>query len=73
MVLLVISDRLISLGYVFKAFDCASNEPVAIKRSQKVGNKVSREYEILEALKGKANVIQMLNFFYTTDAKQRLI
>lgn len=60
-------------GYVFKAHDCATNQPVAIKRSQKVGNKVSREYEVLTALKGKPNVIQLLNFFYSLDSKNRLI
>ena len=73
MALLVNLLSLQSIGYVFKAIDCASNQLVAIKRSQKVGNRVSREFEILDALKGKENVIQMLNFFYTTDSKHRLI
>ncbi len=53
MVLLVLFSFSMYLGYVFKAIDCASNEPVAIKRSQKVGSRVSREYEILDALRGK--------------------
>jgi hypothetical protein len=48
---------LTNIGYVFKAFDTVNGLPVAIKRSQKVGNKVSREYEVLQALKGKPNVI----------------
>jgi hypothetical protein len=52
------SPSLISfLGYVFKAVESATGTPVAIKRSQKVGNKVSREFEVLTALKGKPNVI----------------
>lgn len=63
----------LNLGHVFKAIDDHTKQPVAIKRSQKVGNKVSREYEILSALNGKPNVIRLLNFFYTVDSKQRLI
>lgn len=46
-----------AFGYVFKAIDCSNEQPVAIKRSQKVGNKVSREFEVLAALKDKPNVI----------------
>jgi len=42
---------------VFKAVNSETGEPVAIKRSQKVGTKISREYEVLSALKGKPNVI----------------
>ncbi len=56
---------LISLGFVFKAYDSVTKVPVAIKRSQKIGNKVSREYEVLSALKGKPNVIQLVDFFYS--------
>ena len=53
----LITNLLISIGFVFKAYDSETNIPVAIKRSQKVGNKVSREFEVLTALKGKPNVI----------------
>lgn len=38
-----------------------------------MGNKVSREYEVLAALRGKPNVIQLVDFFYSTDSKERLI
>eukprot|EP00347_Sterkiella_histriomuscorum_P004333 403360846 len=62
-----------AFGYVFLAIDDHTKQPVAIKRSQKVGNKVSREYEISIALRGKPNIVQMINFFYTVDSKQRLI
>jgi len=44
-------------GFVFKAVESATGIPVAIKRSQKVGNKVSREFEVLSELRGKPNVI----------------
>jgi serine/threonine protein kinase len=61
------------LGYVFEAIDQNTNQRVALKRTQKVGNIVSREYEVLNKLKGVPNVVQMLDFFYSTDAKARLI
>jgi len=62
-----------AFGYVFKAVDSATEVPVAIKRSQKVGSKVSREFEVLAALKGKPNVIQLVDFFYSLDSRERLI
>ena len=60
-------------GFVFKAVESATGIPVAIKRSQKVGNKVSREFEVLSELRGKPNVIQLVDFFYSLDTKERLI
>ena len=63
----------INIGYVFKATDQNTGLPVAIKRSQKVGNKLSRELEVLSALVGKPNIIQLVEFFYSLDSKQRLI
>lgn len=60
-------------GYVFKAIETATGKPVAIKRSQKVGNKVSREFEVLSAVRGKPNVIQLVDFFYSIDSKERLV
>lgn len=38
-----------------------------------MGDKVSREYEILKALVGAPNVIQLRNFFYTVDYNQRIV
>ncbi len=46
---------------------------VAIKRTQKAGNVVSREYEVMTLLKDAPNVIQLVEFFYSLDQKQRLI
>lgn len=53
--------------------DTITGHPVAIKRSQKVGNKVSREFEVLSELRGKPNLIQLVDFFYSLDSKDRLI
>lgn len=61
------------LGYVFEAIDTNRNCKVALKRTQKAGNIVSREYEVLSLLKGAPNVVQLLDFFYTVDARQRII
>jgi len=66
-------SSIILIGYVFKAVESSTGRPVAIKRSQKVGSKVSREFEVLSELKGKPNVIQLIDFFYSLDTKERLI
>ena len=55
------------LGYVFEALDLNRDCKVALKRTQKAGNIVSREYEVLSLLKGAPNVVQLLDFFYTVD------
>ena len=60
-------------GYVFEAIDQTSGKKVALKRTQKVGNKVSREFEVLSLVKGCSNVVQMLDFFYSVDEKKRII
>ena len=56
-----------AFGYVFEAYDFNRKCKVALKRTQKVGNIISREFEILDLLRGKENVIQMIDFFYTLD------
>lgn len=62
-----------TLGFVFEAYDNHRQCKVALKRTQKAGNIISREYEILQALKGVPNVVQLLDFFYTVDSKNRII
>ena len=57
------------LGYVFEAYDNNKKIKVALKRTQKAGSMVSREYEVLSLLKGAPNVIQMHEFFYSMDHK----
>ena len=56
-----------AFGYVFEAYDFNRKCKVALKRTQKVGTIVSREFEILDLLRGKENIIQMIDFFYTFD------
>jgi len=55
------------LGFVFEAFDENRDVKVAVKRTQKAGNIVSREYEVMTLLKGAPNVVQLLEFFYSLD------
>lgn len=45
------------LGFVFEAFDQNRDIKVAVKRTQKAGNIVSREYEVMTLLKGASNVV----------------
>ena len=54
-----------SFGYVFEALDQESNEIVAVKRTQKAGEYVSREYEVLNKLKDCKNVVRMLEIYYS--------
>lgn len=54
-----------SFGYVFEAIDLESNTTVAVKRTQKAGEFVSREYEVLNRLKGCKNVVKMLEIYYS--------
>lgn len=62
-----------AFGYVFKAYDENHDRYVAIKRSPKVGNKTSREMEVLLSMQGEENVIQLLDFFYSLDTNHRLV
>lgn len=62
-----------SAGYVFEALDKNSGELVAVKRTHKVGNVVSREYKMLKMLQGSPNVVQLVDLFYTKDGKGRLL
>ena len=44
---------------MFEAEDRLTSKKVALKRIEKVGNQLSREYEILHMIKGVPNVVQM--------------
>lgn len=61
-----------SFGYVFEAYDKNRQCKVALKRTTKAGDYVSREYEILELLKGCQNCIQVLDIFYTKNEEDKL-
>ena len=71
----IFSSRKIDFGsgYVFEAIDQTTGKKVALKRTQKVGNKVSREFEVLSLARGCPNVVQMTDFFYSIDEKKRII
>lgn len=56
-----------AFGYVVEAYDKKNDCRVAIKRTHKVGTKISREYKILSVLKGCPYTVQMLNTFYSIN------
>lgn len=47
-------------GYVFEAYDKTNKKKVALKRIEKVGTQLSREYEILFKIKDCENVVKIL-------------
>jgi len=50
---------------VFEAYDKEAQMVVAVKRTQKAGEFVSREYEVLKKLKDCRHVVQMLEIYYS--------
>jgi len=55
----------LTIGYVFEAYDRDSKQTVAVKRTQKAGEYVSREFEVLDKLKDCKNVVRMLDIYYS--------
>lgn len=55
------------LGYVFEAYDKTHKQIVAVKRTTKAGEYVSREYEVLDKLRECRNVIRMLDIYYSKN------
>lgn len=47
-------------GYVFEAIDKNTNKKVALKRIEKVGTQLSREYEILFEVKDCDHIVKIL-------------
>jgi len=62
-----------SFGYVFEAYDHTHNKRVALKRIEKVGTQLSREYEILFELRECENVVTIVDFFYSKTDNNKLI
>jgi len=58
-VLAVLVLFLLPPGVVVEAEFRNSNKKCALKRIQKVGNQLSREFQILDIIKGMDNVVQM--------------
>jgi hypothetical protein len=52
---------------VFEAIEKKSKKTIAIKRTTKAGEFVSREFEVLEKLRGNQHCIQMLDIFYSCN------
>jgi len=62
-----------SFGYVFEAWDHTNNKRVALKRIEKVGNQLSREYEILFELRDCDHIVKILDFYYSKTDSGKLI
>ena len=62
-----------AFGYVIEAYDKSNDSRVAIKRTHKVGTKLSREYQILSELKNCEQCVQMLDTFYTVNDDGKVI
>jgi len=56
-----------SFGYVFEAYDKTHKQIVAVKRTTKAGEYVSREFEVLDKLKDCKNVVKMLDIYYSKN------
>ena len=62
-----------AFGYVIEAYDKDKDCRVAIKRTHKVGKKLSREYQILTELKDSEDIVKMDKVFYTLNDKGQII
>ena len=62
-----------AFGYVIEAYDRKKDIRVAIKRTHKVGTKLSREYEILSEIKDCPYVVKLLEVFFTTNEDKKVI
>lgn len=62
-----------AFGYVIEAYDRVHDARVAIKRTHKVGQKLSREYEILSKLKDCEYVVKMMDTFYSVNDDGKVI
>ena len=62
-----------SYGYVIEAYDRKKDIRVAIKRTHKVGSKLSREYEILSEIRECPYVVKLLEVFYSTNDDGKVI
>ena len=56
-----------SSGCVIEAYYHSHDKHVAIKRSLKITNNISREWEVLSELKDCDNIVQLFDIFYNED------
>ncbi len=52
---------------MFEAYDKLHKQTVAVKRTTKAGEYVSREFEVLDKLRDCPNVIQLLDIYYSKN------
>ena len=62
-----------AFGYVIEAYDRVHDTRVAIKRTHKVGSKLSREYEILSKLKDCEYIVKLIDTFYSVNDDGKVI
>ncbi len=62
-----------AFGYVVEAYDKMRDMRVAIKRTHKVGSKLSREYQVLAAIKDCDQCVKMLDTFYTVNDDGKVV
>lgn len=62
-----------AFGYVIEAYDRSNDMRVAIKRTHKVGSKLSREYQVLTELRDCEQCVKMLEVFYTVNDEGKVI
>ena len=62
-----------AFGYVIEAYDRIHDIRVAIKRTHKVGSKISREYEILSQIKDCEYIVKLIDTFYSVNDDGKVI
>lgn len=62
-----------SFGYVFEGYDNDRKQKVALKRVEKVGQQMSREYDVLLEVKDCDQIVKILDIYYTRTDTNKLI
>lgn len=63
----------IMTGKVYRATDINRAQRIALKRVQKFSTKMSREVEILYALRNEPHCVQMLDFFFSFEDRAMIM
>ena len=62
-----------TFGIVYKGYDHINDRLVAIKRTRKETEKISREFKILDMLKDSNYVVKLFDIFYSITEEKKLI